>query len=551
MTLNDVKLIFEFVGGLGMFLYGMNIMADGLQKAAGGRMKRMLGYITNNRILGILLGALITAIIQSSSATTVMVVGFVNAGILTLSQAVGVIMGANIGTTITAWIVSMSEWGEVMKPEFFAPVLIGIGAFILLFAKKEKRREAGGILVGFGLLFIGLSFMSGAIKPYRDAPVFAQIFTTLGSNPLFGILAGMAVTAIIQSSSASVGILQTLAMNGVVTWNSAVYITLGQNIGTCVTALLASMGAHKTAKRAAVIHLMFNVLGAVLFAVPMFILFRLNGAWASSAISSTQISMFHTVFNVANTVILFPFAGKLVALSEKIVRDKEAEVEETTEQQILSHLDNRILENPSFAIETAKREVVHMGELALDSVKLGLTAVATNSREAVDKILAQEKTIDFMASALSDYLVKITNLSLMEDQSEQVKNLLYTVNDLERIGDHAENIAELAESKITGEIHFSPMGQKDLEQIYSYAQGAVENAVLARKNEDAESIRKVIKFEDLVDNAEEDMRDKHIARLANHECRASHGVIFLDLIGNLERVADHAYNIAGYVKDEM
>ena len=330
MTLNDVKLIFEFVGGLGMFLYGMNIMADGLQKAAGGRMKRMLGYITNNRILGILLGALITAIIQSSSATTVMVVGFVNAGILTLSQAVGVIMGANIGTTITAWIVSMSEWGEVMKPEFFAPVLIGIGAFILLFAKKEKRREAGGILVGFGLLFIGLSFMSGAIKPYRDAPVFAQIFTTLGSNPLFGILAGMAVTAIIQSSSASVGILQTLAMNGVVTWNSAVYITLGQNIGTCVTALLASMGAHKTAKRAAVIHLMFNVLGAVLFAVPMFILFRLNGAWASSAISSTQISMFHTVFNVANTVILFPFAGKLVALSEKIVRDKEAEVEETT-----------------------------------------------------------------------------------------------------------------------------------------------------------------------------------------------------------------------------
>ena len=551
MTLNDVKLIFEFVGGLGMFLYGMNIMADGLQKAAGGRMKRMLGYITNNRILGILLGALITAIIQSSSATTVMVVGFVNAGILTLSQAVGVIMGANIGTTITAWIVSMSEWGEVMKPEFFAPVLIGIGAFILLFAKKEKRREAGGILVGFGLLFIGLSFMSGAIKPYRDAPVFAQIFTTLGSNPLFGILAGMAVTAIIQSSSASVGILQTLAMNGVVTWNSAVYITLGQNIGTCVTALLSSMGAHKTAKRAAVIHLMFNVLGAVLFAVPMFILFRLNGAWASSAISSTQISMFHTVFNVANTVILFPFAGKLVALSEKIVRDKEAEVEETTEQQILSHLDNRILENPSFAIETAKREVVHMGELALDSVKLGLTAVATNSREAVDKIRAQEKTIDFMASALSDYLVKITNLSLMEDQSEQVKNLLYTVNDLERIGDHAENIAELAESKIKGEIHFSPMGQKDLEQIYSYAQGAVENAVLARKNEDAESIRKVIKFEDLVDNAEEDMRDKHIARLANHECRASHGVIFLDLIGNLERVADHAYNIAGYVKDEM
>lgn len=242
MALSDVKLLFEFIGGLGMFLYGMNIMADGLQKAAGGKMKRMLGYITNNRFLGVLLGALITAIIQSSSATTVMVVGFVNAGILTLNQAVGVIMGANIGTTITAWLVSMSEWGEVMKPEFFAPVLIGIGAFMLLFAKKERKKEIGTILVGFGVLFIGLSFMSGAIKPYRDAPVFSTIFATLGSNPIFGILAGAVITGIIQSSSASVGILQTLAMNGVVTWSAAVYITLGQNIGTCVTGAAGQYG---------------------------------------------------------------------------------------------------------------------------------------------------------------------------------------------------------------------------------------------------------------------------------------------------------------------
>ncbi|MCI8550573.1 MAG: Na/Pi cotransporter family protein [Lachnospiraceae bacterium] len=551
MTLNDVKLLFEFIGGLGMFLYGMNIMADGLQKAAGGRMKRMLGYMTDSRILGILLGAVITAIIQSSSATTVMVVGFVNAGILSLSQAVGVIMGANIGTTVTAWIVSMSEWGEAMKPEFFAPVLIGVGAFFLLFAKKEKKQEAGSILVGFGLLFVGLSFMSGAVKPYRDAPVFAEAFSVLGRNPIFGILAGIVVTAVIQSSSASVGILQTLAMNGVVNWNCAVYITLGQNIGTCVTALLAGAGAHRTARRAAVIHLLFNVIGAAFAGTVMFFLFQVNRGWAAAPVTSTQISVFHTVFNVSNTILLFPFAGKLVSLSEKIVREKKVKAEETKEQEILSHLDDRILENPSFAIETAKREVVRMGMLALDTVKLGLQAVMDGSREAVEKIFAQEKTINLMENSLTGYLVKVSNLSLMERQSEQVKNLLYTVSDLERIGDHAENIAELAESKIQREIRFSPMGQEDLKLIYSYAVGAVEHAVLARKQEDVENIREVIRFEDLVDSTEEELRDKHVARLARYECLPESGVIFLDIIGNLERISDHAYNIAGYVKDEL
>ncbi len=550
MTLDDVRLLFEFIGGLGMFLYGMNVMADGLQKMAGGRMKRMLGQITDNRLLGVLLGAVITAIIQSSSATTVMVVGFVNAGILTLSQAVGVIMGANIGTTITAWLVSMSEWGEVLKPEFFAPVLIGIGAFLLLFAKKERKKEAGVILAGFGILFIGLSFMSGAITPYKDAPIFGQIFTVLGSNPIFGILAGVIVTGIIQSSSASVGILQTLAMNGVVTWNSAIYITLGQNIGTCVTAMIASAGAHRTAKRAAAIHLSFNVIGAVLFGIVMFIVFSINGQWAASTITSTQISIFHTVFNVVNTIVLFPFANKLVALSGKLVREKKEE-KETLEEEIRSHLDTRLLENPSFAIETAKREVIRMGELALSNVKLGRTAVLENDPEAVKKVFSNEKTIDFMETALTEYLVKVSSLSLMERQSEQVKNLLYTVNDFERIGDHAENIAELAQTKIQGDIRFSPMGREDLEEIFACALGSVENAVEARRSETAEAIRQVVKYEDQVDSLEEDLRDKHIARLANNECRASHGVIFLDIIGNLERVSDHALNVAGYVKDEM
>ena len=289
MSINDVGMLFSFIGGLGMFLYGMNIMADGLQKSAGGRMQKLMSFLTKNRLMAILVGAGITAIIQSSSATTVMVVGFVNAGMLELTQAVGVIMGANIGTTITAWIVSMSEWGSVMKPEFFAPLLLGIGAFLVLFTKSEKKKKIGEILVGFSILFIGLSFMSDAIKPYREAPVFAKAFAVLGKNPVLAILAGTVVTAIIQSSSASVGILQTLALNGVVNWQSAVFITLGQNIGTCVTALLSSAGAGKNAKRASCIHLLFNVIGAVVFGIIMFILFSFNKAWGASTINLSLI----------------------------------------------------------------------------------------------------------------------------------------------------------------------------------------------------------------------------------------------------------------------
>ena len=259
MSITDLGMIFQFIGGLGMFLYGMGAMADGLQKFAGNRLQKLLGILTTNRVLGVLVGAGVTAIIQSSSATTVMVVGFVNAGIINLLQATGIIMGANIGTTVTSWIVSMSEWGEVLKPEFFAPVLFGAGAFITLFAKSHKKKEGAEILIGFALLFIGLSFMSGAIKPYRDAPIFSEAFRVLGQNPILGILTGLVVTAVIQSSSASVGILQTLAINGMVNWQSAIFITLGQNIGTCVTALLSCIGTSRTAKRAAVIHLLFNV----------------------------------------------------------------------------------------------------------------------------------------------------------------------------------------------------------------------------------------------------------------------------------------------------
>ena len=364
MNIGYLESIFSFLGGLGMFLYGMSIMGDGMQKSAGSKLNKFLRMVTDNRLLAVGLGALITAILHSSGATTVMVVGFVNAGIPNLTQAVGVIMGANIGTTITAWLVSLSEFGSVLNPEFYAPLLLGIGAFVILFTKSEKKKQIGEILIGFAILFIGLSFMSDAIKPYRDSPVFSNAFTVLGKNPVLAILTGTVVTAIIQSSSASVGILQTLAMNGIVNWKSAVFITLGQNIGTCVTALLSGVGSGRNGKRASVIHLSFNVIGAVLFGIIMYVLFWFFPAWGASTMSSVDISIFHTVFNITCTVVLLPFAEKLVWVSGKLVpgaEETEDELEGSEARKMAKRLDSRVLGNPLFALATVVQEVSVMG----------------------------------------------------------------------------------------------------------------------------------------------------------------------------------------------
>lgn len=379
MNIEYISSLFEFAGGIGMFLYGMNTMADGMQRSAGGKMKKLLGYLTSNRLLAIIVGAVITAIIQSSGATTVMVVGFVNAGLMTLVQAVGVIMGANIGTTITAWIVSLGQLGDaakVMNPSFYAPFLIGIGAFVILFSKKDKVKNAGEIIVGIGLLFEGLTFMSSSIAPYTDAPIFSQAFQIVGSNPFLGILIGIIVTAVLQSSSASVGILQTLALNGVVTTNAAIYITLGQNIGSCVTALISSAGTTRTAKRAACMHILFNIAGALLFGTVGFILFSIYPALAAHNITSVEISVFHTFFNITCTLVMFPFANLLVKISGLIVRENEKqddfaelEAKDAVAAEIARHFDSRLLGQPSVAVETAKNEVITMGNLALDNIK--------------------------------------------------------------------------------------------------------------------------------------------------------------------------------------
>lgn len=551
MNIEAIGVLFQFVGGLGMFLYGMNQMADGLQKSAGHRMQKLLGVLTSNRLMGVLLGAGITAIIQSSSATTIMVVGFVNAGLMDLTQAVGVIMGANIGTTVTSWIVSMSEWGKMLKPEFFAPVLVGIGAGIILFAKDSRKKEAGEILTGFGFLFIGLSFMSSSIEPYRDAPVFGNIFSVLGKNPLLGILAGAVVTAIIQSSSASVGILQTLALNGVVNWQSAIFITLGQNIGTCITAILSSVGAHRTAKRAAAIHLLFNVMGAVIFGIIMGAVFFMNPDLAGAQISSVEISIFHTIFNVGNTILLFPFAGALVKVSGMMLgKKKPSSGAVSLDDQMSRHLDTRLLETPSLAIEQVQSEIISMGEAAINNLKLAGQALVAGKEENIREVFENEAIIDRMQKLLAGYLVEISNQSLNEEQHLVVKNLFYTINDIERIGDHCENLAELAEEKKKNEIFFSEEASQEMESLVGIVVDAVSCAVGARKNQDMTLVRQALRREEEVDSLEEDLRENHMKRLAEMQCNFENGVVFLDAVSNLERISDHAVNIAGYVKEE-
>jgi len=560
VNIEYISSLFEFAGGIGMFLYGMNTMADGMQRSAGGKMKKLLGYLTSNRLLAIIVGAVITAIIQSSGATTVMVVGFVNAGLMTLVQAVGVIMGANIGTTITAWIVSLGQLGDaakVMNPSFYAPFLIGIGAFVILFSKKDKVKNAGEIIVGIGLLFEGLTFMSSSIAPYTDAPIFSQAFQIVGSNPFLGILIGIIVTAVLQSSSASVGILQTLALNGVVTTNAAIYITLGQNIGSCVTALISSAGTTRTAKRAACMHILFNIAGALLFGTVGFILFSIYPALAAHNITSVEISVFHTFFNITCTLVMFPFANLLVKISGLIVRENEKqddfaelEAKDAVAAEIARHFDSRLLGQPSVAVETAKNEVIAMGNLALDNIKYAAEATQKNDQTMVDKVYEIEHKVDLYEKYLTDFLIKVNNLSITQEQHLLVKNLFHAIIDIERVSDHAENIAELAKYKIEHQIIFSEKGTQELNQLWDKVVHCFEEAVKARGTGSRQAIQNVLRIEDEVDDLEEELRNKHIERLSAGLCIPSNGVVFLDILSNLERMSDHANNIVDCIQEE-
>ncbi len=558
MAIADVKALFGFFGGLGMFLYGMKLMAGGMQKSAGNKMNHLMGMLTNNRFLAIIVGALITSIIQSSGATTVMVVGFVNAGIMSLTQAVGVIMGANIGTTITSWIISISQFGEkmeVLKPGFYAPFLIGMAALLIMFSKKQLSNIIGEIVIGLGFLFMGLELMSSSLSVYAKSPLFVKAFELFGSNPFLGIAIGMLVTGLLQSSSVSVGILQTLALQGVVTFNAAVYISLGSNIGSCFTAMLSSIGAPKNAKRAAIIHLMFNIIGTVVFGGLMFIIFMINKELAAASVDSVKISVFHTIFNVANTLLLLPFANQLVKISKIIICEDESEKGEVidfenVEQSLKRHLDKRLLETPGFAIENSVKEAVKMAYLTLENTKMATQSIIDLDGQSIKMIYENEKKINYMEKTLTEYLVKVSNLNLTERQHELLNHVFYTISDIERIGDHAENIAELAESLIKDEIAFSATAIEDIRQMNERVIECFETAIRARETENLGTAKRVIELEESVDLLENSLREKHITRLANNKCNASTGVVFLDAINNLERISDHAYNIANYVISE-
>ena len=551
-TLTHVGNLFAFIGGLGMFLYGMDIMASGLQKTAGNKMRDLLGYLTNNRILGVLVGALVTAIIQSSSATTGMFVGFVNAGVLYLTQAAGVIMGANVGTTITAWLVSANEWAGALKPDFFAPFILGIGAFIITFSNKQKLTQKAEIAVGFGILFIGLSSMSSSISVYQDSPIFYKAFQVLGSNPILGILVGAVVTAIIQSSSASVGILQTLAMRGIVNWRSAIFITLGQNIGTCITAILSSAGANKTAKRAAVIHLSFNVLGAAIYGVIMTIFFGIFPDLAMQHISSTQISIFHSIFNVSVTILLFPFANALVKLSGIIIHEDvvEDEEEEEPEEKALRHLDPRILETPAFAVENAVKEVVRMGEIVLKNLNR-VTKEAMRGEEArqskIDKVHNDEQVINHLEPMITEYLVKISHLAITEKEMKVVNNLFDSITDIERSGDHVENMAGYLQHIKDMKESISEDAVYELRNMNNLVKSAFESAIRAIEFDDTKEAKETLSYAADVYYTRKTIRKRHIQRMKDGECSPDVGVYFLDIISSMERIAGYAFTIARYI----
>lgn len=553
--LDNITNLFLFIGGLGMFLYGMHVMAEGTQKSVGGKMKDFLGMLTSNRLKAVLVGTLITGIIQSSGATTVMVVGFVSAGLMTLSQAVGVIMGANIGTTVTAWIVSLSQIGDSMKflnPEFYAPVLIGIGAGIIMFSKSDTKKNRAEIIIGFGLLFQGLKFMSESVAPYTDAPIFATVFTTLGSNPFLGILAGAVVTALLQSSSVSVGILQMLAGNGLIMTNAAIFITLGENIGSCVTAMLSSIGGSRDARRAAVIHLSFNMIGALLFTVISILLFALKPTLAHYHISPVQISMFHTGFKLTMTVLLFPFGEQLVKLSGMLVPEKQALLTgEKKEEELVTHLDPRIFEQPAIAVAALSNAVATMGKLTLRNVERACEVCFTQDEAVIAEIFETEKKINAMNRELSEYLIKANTLPVNDHQRLVVADLFNTLTDLERSGDHAENVAKEVQLLMTRQLTLSETGKKDLRDMTDAVQEAFRCAVKAREERSVTSARKVSACEDLVDSLRDEQKERHMDRLSRGECKPEAGLVFIEIIDNLERISDHAQNMAEYIMNEI
>jgi len=544
----DFFSVLTMIGGLAMFLYGMNAMGDGLSKLSGGKLERILEKFTSNRLIAVLLGAGVTAIIQSSSATTVMVVGFVNSGIMKLQQTVGIIMGANIGTTVTSWLLQLVDVEgssfimQMLKPTSFSPILAIIGIIMIMTAKNNtKKNDIGTILVGFAILMFGMDTMSGAVKPLADNEEFRNLLLIF-NNPVLGMIAGAILTAVIQSSSASVGILQALCATGAVNYGTALPIIMGQNIGTCITAVMSAFGASKNAKRASMIHLYFNLIGTIVFMVVFYIINAfIHFEFLGDSANATGIAVVHSIFNIACAVCWFPFAKLLVKLAELTIRDKASDTEETKEFAIL---DERFLEQPAFAVELCRKTAVKMAEVARDSILLALESIGNYSEEAEQKVNEMESEVDRYEDALGSYIVKLNNRDLTATDSRSLSVILHSMNDFERISDHAVNIMESAKEMYDKKLNFSPYATKEFAVFTSAVREILETSVEVYSNNDVENAKMVEPLEQVINSLNAELKQRHIKRLRKGKCTIELGWVLQDLLTNIERVSDHCSNIA-------
>ena len=542
--------VLTMIGGLCLFLFGMDLMGQALERRAGGRLRTLLDKMTGRVMTGFLTGMAITAVIQSSSATTVMVVGFVNSGLMTLRQAINVIMGANVGTTVTAWLLSLAGissgnvWIDLLKPTSFTPVLALVGIVLYMSCKSGKRKDTGVILLGFATLMFGMDTMSGAVAGLKDVPAFAQMFVAF-KNPVLGVLAGAVLTGIIQSSSASVGILQALAVTGQVSYAAAIPIIMGQNIGTCVTALLSSVGTNKNAKRAAVVHLMFNVIGVVVLLTAFCIV---KAVFAPSILQMPAtmygIAVAHSCFNVICTALLLPCGGLLEKMAVRLVPDGP---QEKAEQPV--ELDERLLATPPLALQQCRAVAEEMAACAAEALNRGLDAFSAYTPELAEGIRRDEKRCDRYEDALGTYLVRLSTQQMGAAESEEATELLKTIGDFERISDHAVNVLESAEELRTKGLTFSKTAQRELDVLSKAVRDILALALRAFREKDMDAAGQVEPLEQVIDDLKEQMRTRHILRLQQGQCSIETGFVWCDLLTDLERTSDHCSNIAGCVID--
>ena len=536
----EVMTVFSLLGGLGLFLFGIKTMGDGLEQAAGSKMKRLLEALTRNKFTAVLVGLLVTAVIQSSSATTVMVVGFVNAGLLSLSKAIGVIMGANIGTTVTSLMLSVKL--------NFGALFTAVGAICQLAGNRSSFKLLGQIMMGLGILFVGMDAMTAAMEPLRDWQGFRDMME-LAKNPLVGVLAGAGVTALLQSSSASVGILQALAATGAISLQASLFILFGQNIGTCVTALLASVGANRTAKRAAVVHLLFNVIGAALFIVLALVLPL--ASWIETLAGANlrlQIAFAHIIFNVVTTLLLLPLSCLLERLAYLVVRGEDKQ----QEPMRLEYFDARLFSTPPVAVQQLFREVQRMADIVAVNYRFAMQYYFAPKDLAVDEFDNREQVIDYLNAEITQNLIELKGLNLRADDIRLVGSLFHVVNDLERIGDHSMNIVEIGSARKKEKLRFSGKAEREIEELSGIVTSMLDKSIhiVKRQITDVEIIGEVIELESQVDKLCEALADHHVDRVKNKKCTPRNGMLYLDMLNNLERIADHADNLASSVESD-